>query len=357
MMRAVNRKLATAPICLPPKRYCGHKIKSLIVRVFSWALLVFWGVPCSAQLTKINVAYGGAGGDPLPVLVAKEAGIFDKNGLDARLIFFTGGTTSVLALISGDVQIGQVAGSAVVNSAVGGSDLVMVAGGITSLNYWLMGRSDVKTPAQLRGGSVAISRFGSATDFIARFALPKVGLTPGRDVAIVQIGDSTARLGAILTGRVHGAVLGSLPGAIAQKKGMHILADVAKMGLAIQHTGVATTRRFIKGNRDLVRKYVKSQVEAVHRIWTDKEGTIRAFAKYAGSGVEREILEKIREGLLSEAMLSKKQYPSLEGLKTILASMAETDPRVRTAKPEEYMDVSFIKELDQSGYIDSLYRN
>ena len=335
----------------------NDKIKNLTVSVFFWSFLVSSTVPASGQLTKINVAYGGAGGDPLPALVAKEAGIFEKNGLDVRLIFFTGGTTTVLALISGDVQIGQVAGPGVVNSAMGGSDLVMVAGGITSLNYWLMGRSDVKAPEQLRGGSVAISRFGSATDFIARFALPKLGLTPGRDVTIVQIGDSTARLGAILTGRVHGAVLGSLPGAIAQKKGMHVLADVAKMGLAIQHTGVATTRRFIKGNRDLVRKYVKSQVEAVHRIWTDKEATMRAFMKYAGSGVEREILEKIREGLLGEAMLSKKQYPSLEGLKTILTSQAETDPRARAAKPEEFVDLSFIKELDQSGYIDSLYKN
>lgn len=357
MICGVNRRMTAAPVYLAPKHFYDDKIKSLTVRVLFWALLLFWAVPASAQLTKINVAYGGVGGDLLPVLVAKEAGIFEKNGLDARLIFFTGGTTTVLALISGDVQIGQVAGPAVVNSAIGGSDLVMVAGGITSLNYWLMGRTDVKTPDQLRGGSVAISRFGSATDFIARFALPKLGLTPGRDVAVVQIGDSPARLGAILTGRAHAAVLGSLPGAIAQKRGMNILADVAKMGLVIQHTGIATTRRFIKGNRDLVRMYVKSQVEAVHRIWTDKKTTIGAFVKFAGSGVEREILEKIREGLLSEAMLSKKQYPSLEGLKTILASMAETDPRARAAKPEEFADLSFIKELDQSGYIDSLYRN
>lgn len=309
----------------------------------------------SAQLIKVNVAYGGAGGDPLPALVAKEARLFEHNGLDARLIYFTGGTTSVLALISGDVQIGQVAGPSVVNSAIGGSDLVMVAGGITSLSYWIMGRADVKTPDQLKGGSVAISRFGSATDFIARFALPRLGLTPGRDVAIVQIGDSPSRLGALLNGRVHGAVLGSLPGAMAQKRGMNILADVAKMGLLIQHTGVATTRKTIKENRDLVKRYVKTQVDAVHRIWTDREGTMNAFLKHAGSSADRDLLEKIRDGLLTEAMLSKKQYPSLPGIKTILTSLAETDPRARPAKPEDFVDMSFIRELDQSGYIDRLY--
>jgi NitT/TauT family transport system substrate-binding protein len=327
------------------------------MRTLLWVTLVwvFSAVSASAQPLKVTVAYGGAGGDPLPVLVGKEAGLFEKNGLDARLIYFTGGTTSVLALISGDVQIGQVAGPSVVNSAIGGSDLVMVAGGITSLSYWIMGRSDVKTPNQLRGGSVAISRFGSATDFIARFALPKLGLTPGKDVAIVQIGDSPSRLGALLNGKVHGAVLGSLPGAIAQRKGMHILADVAKMGLVIQHTGVATTRRTIKENRELVRRYVKTQIDAVHRIWTDKEGTMNAFLKHVGSSADRDVLEKIREGLLSEAMLSKKQYPSLQGIRTILTSLADIDPRARSAKPEDFVDMSFVRELDQSGYIDRLY--
>ncbi len=327
------------------------------MRTLLWVLLAWMlsGASASAQPLRVTVAYGGAGGDPLPVLVGKEARLFEQNGLDARLIYFTGGTTSVLALISGDVQIGQVAGPSVVNSAIGGSDLVMVAGGITSLSYWIMGRADVKTPNQLRGGSVAISRFGSATDFIARYALPKLGLTPGKDVAIVQIGDSPSRLGALLNGKVHGAVLGSLPGAMAQKKGMHILADVAKMGLVIQHTGVATTRKTIKENRELVRRYVKTQIDAVHRIWTDKEGTMNAFLKHVGSSADRELLDKIRESLLNEAMLSKKQYPSLQGIRTILTSLADIDPRARSAKPEDFVDMSFVRELDQSGYIDRLY--
>ncbi|MBM4298493.1 MAG: ABC transporter substrate-binding protein [Deltaproteobacteria bacterium] len=325
------------------------------IEIFTILLWIISVTCAAAQPIKTNVAYGGTGGDPLPVIVAKEAALFEKNGLDARLIYFAGGTTSVLALISGDVQIGQVAGPSVVNSSMGGSDLVMVAGGITSLNYWIMGRADIKSSEQLRGGAIAISRFGSATDFIARFALPKMALTPGRDVAIVQIGDSPARLGALLNGKVQGAVLGSLPGALAQKQGMNILADVAKMGLVIQHTGVATTRKMIRENRELVKRYVKTQIDAVHRIWTDRDGTINAFLKHTGKGVERDLLEKIREAMLNEAMLSKKQYPSIPGIKTILNSMAETDPRARIAKPEEFVDTSFIRELDQSGYIDRLY--
>jgi NitT/TauT family transport system substrate-binding protein len=323
---------------------------------FAFLVTPFMNTATPAQLVKLNVGYSAISGDQLPAWVAKETGIFEKNGLDVQLIFFTGGTTAVLALVSGDVPFSQVAGSGVINSALGGSDAIMVAGGITSLNYWLMSRPDIKTPEQLKGGSVAISRFGSATDFIANYALPKIGLTPGKDVTIVQIGSSPARMDATLTGRVHATVINPPASFIAQKRGMNVLADVAKLGLVVQHTGVATTRGYIKDNPDVVKRYVKSQVEAVHRIYTDKETSLKVLNKYFGGNIEREILEKTWEGLLTEAILSKKQYPSIEGIKTVLAPLAEKDARAKAAKAEQFAELNYIKELDQSGYIDSLYK-
>src|ERR671918_1132113 len=158
------------------------KRKSLLRLTCSLPVLVSSGSFAIAQPVKLNAGYGGISGDQLPAWVAKEAGIFQKNGLDVQLIYFTGGTTAVMALVSADTPISQVAGSAVVNSVLAGSDAVMVAAGITSLNYYLMARPNIKTAEQLKGGSVAISRFGSSSDFIARYALQKVGLTPGKDV-------------------------------------------------------------------------------------------------------------------------------------------------------------------------------
>jgi len=161
---------------------------------------------------------------------------------------------------------------------------------------------------------------------------------------------------AILTGRVHATVLAPPAAFIALKRGMTLLADPAKLGLIVQHIGVATTRKFIREKPDIVRRYVKSQVEAVHRIYTDKETSLKTLSKYFGRGVEHEILEMTWEGLLSESILPKKQYPTLEGIKTVLAPLAETDPKAKAAKPEEFADSRFIKELDQSGYIDGLYK-
>ncbi len=328
------------------------KFKSLMLVIVCLALSVSRNPPVLAQLTKINVGYSAISGDALPAWVAKDAGIFEKNGLDVQLVFFTGGTTAVMALVSADTPIAQLAGPAVINSVMAGSDAVLVVGGVTSLNYYLMGRPEIKTPEQLKGGSVAISRFGSSSDFIARYALSRIGLNPGKDVTIVQIGSTTARVDAALSGRVQATVVQPPASIIAQKRGMTILADLPKLGLVYQHTSAATTRKYIREHPDMVRRYVKSQVEAVHRIYTDKEASLRALSRYIGRSVERDVLEKTWENLLSESVLPKKQYPSLEGIKTILAS----EIKGKTAKPEDFADSSFIRELDQSGYIDSLYK-
>jgi NitT/TauT family transport system substrate-binding protein len=309
-----------------------------------------------AQTTRINVGYSAASADQLPAWVAKEAGIFAKNGLDPQLIFFTGGTTAILALVSGDVPFTQVSGPGLVNSVFAGSDAVFIAGGITSLNYVLVGKPGIKSGEQLKGGTVAISRFGSATDSIARFALSRIGLTPGKDVTLVQVGSGPERLTAALTGRVSASVINPPSSFIAEKKGLAIVADVAKMGLVFQHTAPATTRRYIKENPDIVRRYVRSHVEAVARMWSDKEITIKALGRYMGSGLDRETLEKSYENVMTEAMYAKKQYPSLEGIKTVLDEVAERDPRAKTAKPEQFVDASFLRELDKSGFIDGLYK-
>ena len=328
------------------------KVRTAAQIIFAVALSLGVAQSALAQLTKINVGYSAISGDALPAWVAKDAGIFEKNGLDVQPVFFTGGTTAIMALVSADTPIAQLAGPAVVNSVMAGSDATLIVGGVTSLNYYLQSRAEIKTPEQLKGGTVAISRFGSASDFIARYALTKIGLTPGKDVTIVQIGSTTARVDAVLTGRVQATVVNPPASIIAQKRGMNTLADLPKLGLVYQHTAAATTKKYIREHRDVVRRYVKSQIEAVHRIYTDKEASIRALARFIGRTVEREVLEKTWENLLNEAVLPRKQYPSIEGLKTILAS----EPKAKSHNPEDYFDASFVRELDLSGYTDSLYK-
>ena len=332
------------------------KCRGLATAILSLSLLAATASPALAQRTRLHVGYSAISADQLPAWVARDAGIFEKNGLDVQLIFFTGGATAILAPVSGDVPITQVSGPGLVASALAGSEAVFVAGGITSLNYVLLGKPGVTSAEQLKGGTVAISRFGSATDSISRFALKKIGLTPGKDVTIVQVGSGPDRLNAALTGKVTASVINPPASFLGQRKGLAVIADVAKMGLIFQHTAPATTRKFIREHQDTVRRYVKSHMEAVHRIWTDKETTVKILGKYMGGGVDREILEKSRADNLTDALLSRKQHPTLEGLQTVLNDLADRDPRAKAAKPEQFVDMTFLKELEQSGYIDSLYK-
>ena len=323
-----------------------------------WFLVVFLCFPTSLlaqKLTKLTAGYSSVSTSFLPLWIAKETGIFKKNGLDVQMVFFNTGTIAVQALLSGDSPISHTAGSGVINSVLGGSDAVLIVGGTVSLDWWLLSRPEIKTPEQLKGGSVAVSSFGASSDFVARFALRKIGLEPEKDVVVVQLGSPVNRQAALEANRVQATVHVHPSTLIAQKKGYNLLADVAALGLAYQHTGVATTRRFIKERSEVVKAYVKSQVESVHRLKTDRETGIRVLAKYMGGIKDREILEKSYDLAIAEKLLPRKQYPTLAGIKTILDTLAEKDPRARHGKPEDFVDMRFIQELDESGFIDRLY--
>jgi NitT/TauT family transport system substrate-binding protein len=325
-------------------------MKAVILPVSLFLLLPFSGA--SAQLTKITVGYASVSGGHLPAWMAKESGIFHKNGLDVQLVYFRGGTTATMALLARQTPITQVAGPLIVNASLRGADTVMTAGGVVISEYWLMTQPDIRTAEQLKGGSIAISLFGGFDDYFARIALKKVGLTPVKDVAIVQIGGNPERQSAMEQGRVQATMFVAPYNFTAQKKGFYNLVSVR---VTTQSTGVATTRTFIRESPDIVRRYVKSQIEAVHRIKTDRETGMRVLVKYLGSQ-DREILERTYDDLSSDNKLPPKQYPTLEGIKNILEPLAQTDPKAKAAKPEDFVDIRFVKELDESGFVDDLYK-
>jgi len=305
----------------------------------------------SAQLTKVTVGYPAIAAGHLPAWLAKEAGIFAKNGLDVQLVYFRGGTPAVMALLSRQTPISQVGGN-IVNAGLRGADAVVIAGGRVTVDYWLISRPDIKTAEQLKGGSVAIATFGSQADSVTRIALMRLGLTPVKDVAIVQIGTLPERLSALEKGKVQAALLGITETLMAQKKGFNTLVSVS---LPYQGAGVATTRAFIRESPDIVRKYIKSQIEAVHRIKMDRETGRKVLVKYLGPQ-DKEILEKTYDLISADDKLPPKQYPTLEGIKNILETLAQTDPKAKAVKPEDFVDMRFIKELDESGFIDELYK-
>ena len=310
--------------------------------------------PILAQPVKVAIGYSGISADQLVIWVAKETGIFANNNIDAQLIYFTGGTTSAMALVSGDTPLIQASGPGIVSLGLSGADPVYVVGGITTLDYWFMTQPQIKTAEQLKGGSIAVARFGGAADFVARYALARLGLNPGKDVTIIQVGSTPERLAALETGRVQGTVFPPPASFLAQKRGFHLLADVTSLGLAYQHQGGVTTRRYLRERPDVVRNFVKSYIEATHRTKTDRKEGLRILAKYLRLS-DKELLEQTYESSILDSKLPRKQYPTLEGIKTILDQAALKDPKAKAAKPSDFVDARFVEEFNKSGLIDKLY--
>jgi NitT/TauT family transport system substrate-binding protein len=310
--------------------------------------------PVAAPLEKLTIAYSSISGNMAPLWITQERGFFRKYGLDVQLVFIESGSTTVQSLISKDVAFAQMAGAGVVQSRLRGSDVVMIAGVINTLTFKLYVDKNINQPEQLKGKSVAVTRFGSSTDFALRYALERYGLAAEKDVAIVQAGSMPAIFAQLESGWIQGAMLSAPFTLKAKSLGYPMLADLQMLGLEYQHTGLATTQALIKSRPDLVQNVMRAYVEGIHYYKTHKSDSMPVLAKYlktTDSAVLNEIYEDIGLTLTPE-----KPYPTLRGIEIMLRELAGRDPRTRAARPEEFVNLTFIKDLDSSGFIDRLYK-
>lgn len=328
------------------------RLFALLVLGVSFLLLspsVF--INAHAQLTKLNVASSGISPTQLVPYIAQEAGIYTKNGLDVSVIR-TRAEIAVMSLLNGDTTIIDVAGPTIIRSNLKGADGVFIAAGAVAFNYWLMAAKEIRTAQDLKGKILGVASLSGSAIVATRYALGKIGLNADKDIKFIQIGGTPDRLIALRTGRIHATLLTPPTSLAAQKEGFNLLVDV--VGLPFQDNAPATTRKFIRDHPDIVRRYAKAQVEAVHLMKTNREMWIRVLGKSVKVG--RDILEKSYEVSTIEALFPRKQYPSLDAVRASLEQIAEDEPKAKNSKPESFVDMSFIAELDKSGYIDSLYK-
>jgi ABC-type nitrate/sulfonate/bicarbonate transport system substrate-binding protein len=159
-------------------------------------------------IETISVGYGSIGGGMWPLVVAQKKGMLARNGIDATFIFIEGGTRALTAMVSGEVSFLHVGGTEAINAALGGADVVILSSLVNTLSFDLIVTPEIQRPENLKGKRLAISRFGSTTDVGLKMALKKLGFNPS-DAAYLQIGSNQARLNAMLTGQVQGALLNS----------------------------------------------------------------------------------------------------------------------------------------------------
>jgi NitT/TauT family transport system substrate-binding protein len=311
-------------------------------------------IAASPSLERLTIGWSAVAGSQAPFWITKEAGLFEKNGLDVVMIYLDGGSRATQAMMSGDVPIAQVGGNAPVVARLRGADVTLIAGLLNVLAYSMVVSPEIKRPEDLRGKKLTVSRFGSNSDYATRKILLKWGLRPDIDVAVLQIpGGQPTRLAAIQSKQVHGMVAQPPVTNMARKFNMNIIAEPEDFGGAYPTTPVASRVSYIREKRDTVQKFTRALLEGIHVYKTQKEFSKKVIAKYVKTN-DNDALEDSYQ--FFSRLVPQKPYPSLDAVKEALAELGEKDAKARAGRAEDFVDMSLIKEFDDSGFIDGLYK-
>ncbi|HEX7231494.1 MAG TPA: ABC transporter substrate-binding protein [Candidatus Binatia bacterium] len=328
------------------------KFHSLNVLFGSMAILVLLSGSAARSAEQIRVGYGSLSTSYAPIWVAGEAQLFQKNGIAAEVLYLESALVRT-ALIAGDIAMGGMSGTTMAAPRLQGADPVIIASFLNSLQYRLVVRAEIKTPSQLKGKRVGVAGFGLGAHRGAQIMIAKLGLNPDNDVVMLQIGGDPTRLSALLSGTIDASVFNPPLYKRAVEAGMRVLANIEEMGFPVQASALVTTEQFIRKNPDLMRRAAKSIIESIHLIKTNPELTKRAIRKYMRFKDDRDTDEAYQ---IMRDVTSRKPYPTVEGMRTVLDELSLKLPAAKTAQPREFIDTRFIEELDRSGFIDQLYK-
>src|ERR1041384_24595 len=317
-------------------------------------LILFVAASASAQVARIKVGYSSIGVGQSLVWVAKEAGLFKENGLDVQLIFVGSSSLLTQAVIAGDVPIAIMSGTAASGSQLAGSDVIMVASTKKDpAQAFLVTSKGISQPAQLKGKKLAVSRLGASSDFILRLMLKKIGLVPDKDVAIIQIGSSPVRMAALANGTADGTALTFEEMMVAKKMGFNLLVNLMDLGVESLNSDVVTTRRFLRESRDTGERFIRAMIKGVQFYASNKKFAMDVIGRYTKSND----LEKIENGYdYAAKIFLRRPYTPIKAVQLALEEIGERTAAARTANPDQFIDMSIVSEIDQSGYIDGLYR-
>ena len=322
-----------------------RKLAAILVTIFA--------VECpldlcdGAALEKITVSYGSISGTQSPVWVAKEKGFFEKYGLDASLIYISGGPRSVMALLGGSVQFVIHSALPSLEAYLGGADTVLVGSSMNHLDHYLVVQPSITSPQDLRGKIIGISALGSLTDTALREAL-RVNELSDRDVTMLAVGDLGARMVGLQNGTIHGTLLIGAQAVAAARMGFKLLIDFSKLPFEVATSSILSRRAYVLKNHDTALKFLKAWIEATYFFKANREAGLTIMRKYTRTD-DSEILASIYSRYRS--LILSKPEPSI----TTVKSMVRLIPRARAGvNPDGFIEPRFVKELDASGFFEEM---
>jgi len=287
--------------------------------------------------------------------VAEERGLFRKHGLDVEVIVTgQGGTAGISALLANDIQMVSSAGDLLTAAALRGGDTVMLAGVVNKGLQRIMTVPEIKTPADLKGKRVGVTRIGAVSHVVLMMMLQRWKLSPN-DVQVMQVGSSPNMLVSLDKRGIEAAVLTIPSMFVAEDRGYKVLLDMADTDIFYLHTMIGSTRSYIKNNRDKVSRYLKGFLEGIAFVKQHKTESVEIVKKKLRIGPEQQGNLERSIDLISTKYYEAVPYPSLRGVETVLGYIEKDNPKAKTADPKSFVDDSLLREIEQSGFVKNLY--
>ncbi len=328
--------------------------RKIFLFVITTSLLASFFYPLNVNAAsaspKVVFTFGGLNERSGVLFVAKDAGIFQKHGLDAQVVNVRSGPVGMSALASGETQfhVGSATGASI-GAMAGGLDLVFIAGLINKLDGTFVVAPTIRTPADLKGKRAGLQSIGGGVWMFTMLAFEHWGLNPERDnIQLRVIGDQSVLAQAIASGIIDGAYLGYTFGAQMERQGYRVLADLAKLGIPYQGLGVMARRSFLDRSPDVVERTLKAMLETIAFINKpdNKAAVIRSLIR----ALRLQKAEDAEAGYeMMKTLYDRRIYPNTEGLRNVLRLLGKTNENIRRLKVEEIVDDRIVRKLEREG--------
>ena len=301
---------------------------------------------------KARIGWTGINPAASPIWVVHEKRLLRKLGVDAEIINISASPIAMQALLAGELDVIVSSVTTLVTSRLAGADTIMIQTLVPTFVDHIVSLSSITDLQQLKGKTGGVNRSGSTSDLGLRLALRRLGINPEKDTNIITAGDAPERLAAMLRGFVQFTIMPEPWVREAEKMGFRDLLDTGTLGIPFHWNAVLTRESIVKSRSSMLAKVVRANTEAIHFIKTNREDTKAIFSKYLKLK-DPEGLERAARAYA--AILPEVPTPSPEGVKTMLDDLALRNPKAKGADPRQYVDLSFVRELESSGFIKRLY--
>ena len=321
------------------------------------ALSVILSIPQAVAQEKLRLGLSSIGATNGSIWAAEEKGLFRKHGVDVEVIFIGGGGARVVSsLLAGDINFSVGGGEGSIRSQMRGAETVIASSTLTKGLQRILAKPEIKTYQDLKGRKIGITQFGSAAHLVLALMLKKWNMRPDQ-VQTLQVGSSPALLASLDKGGIDAAVLTLPTFFLAEDKGYRVVGDPMTMDIYYLQNTLESTRSFLRKNRDQALKFMKGYIEGIAYFKKNKKESLDIMGRKLRiqSSQERDVRYLEMSYNLMTAAYSDIPYPSLRAVQAIVDKIAEEDPKVKEREVRSFVDETLVKELEDSGFIKSLY--